>query len=616
MLTRYEKKDKVYPLFGRSKIAVMTENHNRHMVEDRERFMKAVGNLTQMSTRHEKEGDWAIMGGIAQGIGGVGAGIAAAAETERKNAEIRARNAQRDIERAKLNALAANYGKTPVPKISNLAGEWKVSIDESTETLFSRLRITRPKDRETHIDFRIPADADYFIDGYIRVTRKSNGKVMGEEILPLPLWQKDQKEQCVSAWKETMEETYSPVALWKIAKGEKAGYFPADSLDDIPDSPDKKRLKEEWDSAYAAHEELVRSVRKRFRQNRLKLLAIVAAVLAVLIGGGILIWNKVMNDGAFSRVKSYYESGWVNGYMLQEMKTLPASYNGRLAEAALNAAQKSYDEGMDEVARGFEKSSYALQFSNVCQILDSIESRIAPGSDQERAARKLRIQSLVMQEKATAAEITEAFRQDVITEQDVVDLASVMARSESGKVVQEAVSALSEIAASYAPAAELLEQASGLREEYAKAVAMFDAYDFAGCAEWFREHHSYEHSGSYAALAIAAGELSGTWRSGSHTAEISVDTGRKVYWSSGSPWRMYLRLTVDGTDYEEYGILGDYNGYRPSFDYRISREGNGLPLVFKINRKADETMTLTITLRKPGSKNKMVEVWQEEFHKD
>lgn len=42
----------------------------------------------------QKEADWAIIGGVASAIGGAGAGIAAAIDTQIKNAEIRAHNAQ------------------------------------------------------------------------------------------------------------------------------------------------------------------------------------------------------------------------------------------------------------------------------------------------------------------------------------------------------------------------------------------------------------------------------------------------------------------------------------------------------------------------------------------
>jgi len=40
----------------------------------------------------QREGDWAVAGGIASGIAGPAAGLAAAADIQRKNAEIRAQN--------------------------------------------------------------------------------------------------------------------------------------------------------------------------------------------------------------------------------------------------------------------------------------------------------------------------------------------------------------------------------------------------------------------------------------------------------------------------------------------------------------------------------------------
>lgn len=45
-----------------------------------------------MSASQQKEHDWAIHGGIASGIAGPAAGLAAAADIQAKNAQIRAQN--------------------------------------------------------------------------------------------------------------------------------------------------------------------------------------------------------------------------------------------------------------------------------------------------------------------------------------------------------------------------------------------------------------------------------------------------------------------------------------------------------------------------------------------
>lgn len=57
---------------------------------------------------HQKEKDWAIRGGIASAIGGAGAGIAVAVDTQIKNTEIRAQNAKRELAMKPLNDFLDN----------------------------------------------------------------------------------------------------------------------------------------------------------------------------------------------------------------------------------------------------------------------------------------------------------------------------------------------------------------------------------------------------------------------------------------------------------------------------------------------------------------------------
>ena len=95
-----------YPAFGLSKMQEMIEDKNQHCREAPAKMAEALRDMAALAGTHEKEGDWAIMGGLAQGIGGIGAGIAAAADTQIKNAEIRQRNARRDAQAAQLNNIA------------------------------------------------------------------------------------------------------------------------------------------------------------------------------------------------------------------------------------------------------------------------------------------------------------------------------------------------------------------------------------------------------------------------------------------------------------------------------------------------------------------------------
>ena len=56
----------------------------------------------------EQEHDWAVMGGLANGLAGPGAGIATAVNAQIENAQIRARNSQLLHETAEFWWLAQN----------------------------------------------------------------------------------------------------------------------------------------------------------------------------------------------------------------------------------------------------------------------------------------------------------------------------------------------------------------------------------------------------------------------------------------------------------------------------------------------------------------------------
>lgn len=115
-----------------------------------------LANAVAGSAHQEKTYDWALIGGIASGLGGTGAGIAAAADAMQKNAQIEAQNA---ANQAYANNLAYEIRKAAItaprkstdglekelqslqmrlPKLS-----YKVYMDDmDTQTLFNNLVCT------------------------------------------------------------------------------------------------------------------------------------------------------------------------------------------------------------------------------------------------------------------------------------------------------------------------------------------------------------------------------------------------------------------------------------------------------------------------------------------
>lgn len=91
----------------------------------------------------QKETDWAVHGGIASGIAGTAAGVAVAADIQRKNAEIRAANEQfhETVANAAGSYLAQN--RTQIRALEEQAAHW----DEEAEKAKLKLIEEQPQDQ-------------------------------------------------------------------------------------------------------------------------------------------------------------------------------------------------------------------------------------------------------------------------------------------------------------------------------------------------------------------------------------------------------------------------------------------------------------------------------------
>ena len=157
-----------------------------------------------MSASQQKEHDWAIHGGIASGIAGPAAGLAAAADIQAKNAQIRAQNEanakafapimmtsyngaadydrraralQEEIETTKIKLVSNEDAKTCLSKIS--FSNTKVEVSETgTCTVTTSAKLATP--------MIIFDDVDAIIDGTI-IAKIYDGKTLvGTASLVLP----------------------------------------------------------------------------------------------------------------------------------------------------------------------------------------------------------------------------------------------------------------------------------------------------------------------------------------------------------------------------------------------------------------------------------------------
>ena len=95
----------------------------------------------------EKETDWAVMGGLANGLGGIGAGIATAANAQVHNAGVRARNAAADRGAAETYQLMQALGITGRGSGKSRLNDaqvrmWDADFSTDTDALFTRLQLS------------------------------------------------------------------------------------------------------------------------------------------------------------------------------------------------------------------------------------------------------------------------------------------------------------------------------------------------------------------------------------------------------------------------------------------------------------------------------------------
>ena len=109
--------------------------------------MRTLGTLMQQSVYQEKEKDWAILGGIAEGIAGPAAGIVTAANAMKENERIREQNAANREWGAKQNAFLQDLARQserdrPVHlSMEKLQQKYEVILAWAPATLLSKINI-------------------------------------------------------------------------------------------------------------------------------------------------------------------------------------------------------------------------------------------------------------------------------------------------------------------------------------------------------------------------------------------------------------------------------------------------------------------------------------------
>lgn len=207
--------------------------------------MRELGVIMQRSVYQEKEKDWAILGGIADGIAGPAAGIITAANAINDNARIKAENAARREWGAKQNefyqdlARQAERERPRAFSMNELQEKYTAILSWDPSTLFSMIKLS---DTKIDIDEQTGAvevstswrqdDKSICIDGALRAKIYSSyGSCVGCAYLVLPKvgtvgFKGKMSGICVSPKLHSTSYTVKiePVDLWELALKENIAY--------------------------------------------------------------------------------------------------------------------------------------------------------------------------------------------------------------------------------------------------------------------------------------------------------------------------------------------------------------------------------------------------------
>lgn len=307
--------DKLQRAFGLQKVKTQNDLRVLHKAESMERLNKAFNKLADVVGQHEKKSDWAITGGLASGIGGAGAGVSAAINTQIKNAEISARNAQRDRDAYALRNYGENFlqnanfnpkERLTEDEISNI----RVNTSVDTQTLFKQIKVSyyfdkRSSSNQNISSFKWNTDHSehlrrtviYFestnhihVDGYLQVNMYSEqGDLLYVRAIPLPLTGTASDSSIVVFLPNNVVSlTFSPIILWQLTDADDPTSTNAWQISDIKPESERDSFENQWNRAWARHDaaeaESDKEAEKRhFFNNGLPIILAIVFCIALLI---------------------------------------------------------------------------------------------------------------------------------------------------------------------------------------------------------------------------------------------------------------------------------------------------------------------------------------------
>lgn len=186
-------------LRGREKRLQMLQDKLQELESERDRPLMLPGEMLKAGCFETKEVNWAIAGGIASAMGGLGAGIMVAIETEAENERMRQKNSEdfKNVLSACQTVYMQNFSKygsqiRALEEKIKEATEARINESFDTDKCFELLNCTSKSAIDAtkkilSVWTTVEYQGDGNVDGCLLATIFANKKAVGKTLLVLPL---------------------------------------------------------------------------------------------------------------------------------------------------------------------------------------------------------------------------------------------------------------------------------------------------------------------------------------------------------------------------------------------------------------------------------------------
>ena len=499
----------------------------------------------------QKEGDWAIAGGVAQAIGGIGAGLFAAAATIGNNAKIRQENEERAAFQQMsqmLTAMELNDIDRQIAALQRTKDE-PYTFWEAAEGLFTTLEVTKAFYRSAwgpvivRLEIRNTHNATIY--GSLDCVLSHHGVQVGScaVLLPDEGIEPNAVKKCYALcrppkidrfayfnklavkdpWHDAMEITGHK--LWtrqdpRLMQDVAAGF--AETLAKKKGKPAARPVTEQ-----------------KQRMSKTKKCAIIlSCALAVVLGIGLYLGIPYAR---YQKGLGFLEDSPALAHK-EFFSKLPLCYYEKIADNCISCAKPLLNKE--------NETQRTLSYLNLAD-------KYAATAEQRKQITQMYVSACLLSKDAAAAEeyILRQYSTWVLSPSAVTEYAKTLHAfaSEDANVVkamqESALRLVQHVRSRWEEADVLAKEWDVAQQEYEQMVECFLNRDYQTALAYFDTHRDVEFGPDYLGFCRAAAELFGTWKDDSgNTLVITYDPDKEIEYLSGAPYELYLKIALNGKD--------------------------------------------------------------------